>query len=44
MAAIVKWYNQIYKGTIEGKIVVTSIDPDTLSYKYNRIALESVNL
>ena len=44
VAAMVKEYRQIYKRPIEGKPVVTPIDPDTLSYKKNRKALETVNL
>ena len=41
---MVKEYNQIDKGPTEYKPVVTPIDPDMLSYKYNRIELETVNL
>ena len=33
VTAKVKEYIQIDKGTMEGKIVATPIDPDTLSYK-----------
>ena len=44
MAAMVKDYIYIDKGPIEGKPVVTPIDPDTLYYKEKRKALELVNL
>ena len=43
VAAMVKYYRQIYKVTMEGKTVFTPIDTDTLSYEENRKSLESVN-
>ena len=42
--AMVKYCKQIYKGPVEGKPSITPIDPDTLSYKDRRKALEAVNL
>ena len=42
--AMVKYYRQIYKGTMEGNSVVTFIDTDTLSYEDKRKSLQMVNL
>ena len=44
VSAMVKYYRQIDKRTIEGKPVATYINPDTLSYRYKRKGLEAVNL
>ena len=44
VAAMVKGYRQIDKGPMERKLVVTPINPDTLSYKEKMEALEVVNL
>ena len=42
VAVILKDYRQIYKGPMEGKPVVTPIDPEMLSYKEKRKALETI--
>ena len=42
VAAMVKYYRKIYKGAMENKPVVTPIDPEMLSYKEKRKALETI--
>ena len=44
VAAMVKECIQIDKGSMEGKPVITSIDPGSLSYDANSKVLEAVNL
>ena len=44
VADMVKQYEHRGKETMEGKPVVTPIDPDTLSYEDNMKSLEAVNL
>ena len=44
VVAMVKEYTHIYKGAMEGKSVVTPIDPYTLSHKEKSVVLEMVNL
>ena len=41
---MLKEYREIEKGPMEGKPVVTPIDPDTLYYKYMRKLLDVVKL
>ena len=41
---MVREYIQIDKGTMEGKPVVTTIDPYTLSFEKKRKVIEAVNI